>query len=813
LPEEAAPPALEEALGVVQREPEAVVLPAPPALTPRAPRAPRDLEARAAAAAGPDEGPLRLPLPEAQAAADPPELAPRSAEAPSHVEPSPREPALALSARREVAALAAPPTPSSPAELAAPSAVEALLREGLAAPAPAVAVLPGVAGLPAAPERAFPPPRERTAAPLALEIAGALPSRPPADPERAPLATPAAATGPAPQPPPPPESLARAAQGETGETRLAPRRASVLGRPPPREGALEDAARAEGAERSPLARADAYLLESERAPPPPGAPRAAPRTTSPRGLDLGEREAPPRRAAAPRTPGGDPGPPPDLARAAPQGAAAPEGAASPAPAPAARAAAGRLEPRRRALSEGAASVPSDPPTPAGRGGLEGGVRAGPPAPPAGPSPEEPERSVRPIAIVAPRERPLADPLRPAASATTFVPKLYQLREKSRREETLRRRGGSALTERAVERGLAWLARHQSPDGRWSLRSYTEHLRDVSRRDLEHPDWDGRGRSDSRGGSDKARDGDTAGTGLALLSFLGHGDTHLEPGPYKETVAGGIDWLLSRQRSDGDLRGGGNLYMHAIAAFALCEAYAFTRDPKLRGPAQKAIDFTARSQNPQRGGWRYAPYPQASDVDTSVFGWMLMALKSARLGGLDLDEECLARAAKYLESARMSKDGGRYAYQPGNSRTSLAMTAQGFFSQQILANELLAGGATRERLRRATGESVRYLLSHLPKAADQEGVNFYYWYYATLALSQEGGEAWDAWNEKMSRLLVLLQVGDEHGSAAGSWDPRDRRAAIGGRVYSTAMSILCLESYYRYAPLEEPERAERPPEEE
>jgi hypothetical protein len=143
---------------------------------------------------------------------------------------------------------------------------------------------------------------------------------------------------------------------------------------------------------------------------------------------------------------------------------------------------------------------------------------------------------------------------------------------------------------------------------------------------------------------------------------------MEPGQYQAAMSGGLDWLLSAQQADGDLRGDGNLYMHAVASFALCEAYAFTRDPKLREPAQRSIDFTVRCQNPKRGGWRYLPYPQSSDVDTSVFGWMLMAVKSAKLGGLSVDPSCLERAGRYLDSARMTPAGGRYAYQPKSCRT-------------------------------------------------------------------------------------------------------------------------------------------------
>jgi len=275
---------------------------------------------------------------------------------------------------------------------------------------------------------------------------------------------------------------------------------------------------------------------------------------------------------------------------------------------------------------------------------------------------------------------------------------------------------------------------------------------------------------------------------------------MKDGPYQQNVAAGLRWLLQAQKADGDLRGDGNLYMHGVASFALCEAYAFTSDPDLREPAQRAIDFTARSQNPERGGWRYLPYPESNEVDTSVFGWMLMALKSADLGGLRVDPICLRRSAFYLNSARRTATGGEYNYQPKMARTSLAMTAQGFFAQLVLTRVLEETGDPETKLSIANRESTEVLLSHLPRASDQGGVNFYYWYYASLALFQQGGESWEVWNESMSKLIVLLQLGDEHGTAAGSWDPRDHRAAFGGRVYSTAMSILVLEVYYRYAQL-------------
>ena len=407
-----------------------------------------------------------------------------------------------------------------------------------------------------------------------------------------------------------------------------------------------------------------------------------------------------------------------------------------------------------------------------------------------------------------RARPLVDDTATVAidevveddTASSFRPRIYQLRGKDRRQEALVVGGGSESTERAVVAGLEWLASHQSPDGRWTLDRYHRHLAEVSPRDTAHPGWNGKGRKSSIGGRAKAANGDTAATGLALLAFLGHGDSHLEEGVFRERIDRGLRWLVKAQKPDGDLQGGGNMYMHGVAAFALVEAYAFTRDPGLRDPAQRAIDFTASSQVPSKGGWRYQPYPKSNQVDTSVFGWMLMALKSGKLGGLRLPEECLTRAHAYIESARKKGEMGLYVYEPGKGtkRTDLAMTAQGFFAQHILADTVL----TEEQRSSAAfllsnRKSTEYLLKNRPQAKDMGGVNFYYWYYATLAMFQTGGEPWSRWNDSLKAVLLAHQVGAGEGSAAGSWDPRGHRAEIAGRLYSTALSILCLEVYYRY----------------
>ncbi len=171
-----------------------------------------------------------------------------------------------------------------------------------------------------------------------------------------------------------------------------------------------------------------------------------------------------------------------------------------------------------------------------------------------------------------------------------------------RNEIVRREGGTTLTEAAVARGLRWLASVQNRDGSWSLSRYRSY-------------------------DDPKNPGDAAATSLALLPFLGAGQTH-EQGRYKQTVARGLGWLIANQRPNGDLRKGiasdAGMYAHGQASIVLVEALAMSGDERFRQPAQRAIDFIEKAQH-QQGGWRYQP---GQPGDTSVLGWQLMALQAA-----------------------------------------------------------------------------------------------------------------------------------------------------------------------------------------
>ena len=142
----------------------------------------------------------------------------------------------------------------------------------------------------------------------------------------------------------------------------------------------------------------------------------------------------------------------------------------------------------------------------------------------------------------------------------------------------------------MERALDWLARHQDADGRWNAATERYDNGKPVRGDDDFtahcpPD-------DICSGECAYWEADPALTGLALLTYLGAGYTHVQ-GRYAETVGKGLHFLIEQQKPDGDLRGNSvvvGMYCHAMATLALCEGYALTGDAGLRGSGRSGGCF-------------------------------------------------------------------------------------------------------------------------------------------------------------------------------------------------------------------------------
>lgn len=340
------------------------------------------------------------------------------------------------------------------------------------------------------------------------------------------------------------------------------------------------------------------------------------------------------------------------------------------------------------------------------------------------------------------------------------------------------------TERAIELGLAFLAKTQRDDGAWHLGQFDTEVQIESH---------------------------AAATALALLSFQGAGYTHRQF-KYSSNVDAALEFLIDHQKRNGDLYipmgeasdANAWLYSHAIASLALCEAYGMTQDQRLREPAQRAVDFMVASQDQRLGGWRYTP---GTGSDTSVTGWFMMALKSAQLAGLDVPNEAFAGVSRWVKNSAASAREPylfRYNYEAldtpqqrhGRVPTPV-MTSVGLLMKLYLGWE-----RTDQRMQ----AGVDHLLESPPSIGSvaQPNRDTYYWYYGTQVLFHVGGEQWEKWNQRLYPILINSQISD--GTYKGSWNPLgevpDAWGKFGGRLYVTTLNLLSLEVNYRHLPLYE-----------
>jgi hypothetical protein len=320
-----------------------------------------------------------------------------------------------------------------------------------------------------------------------------------------------------------------------------------------------------------------------------------------------------------------------------------------------------------------------------------------------------------------------------------------------RMRRLEQAGGSEECEKAVVAALKWLAATQNPDGSWGTQF--------------------------KG----------AMTGLALLAFLGHCETPTS-GQFQQTVRKAIDYLVGL--------GGGKLatssgnpwaYEHGIATYALAEAYTMTREEPIIPVLQRAVGVIVGGQSDE-GGWVYGY--NSADIDMSVTGWQVQALRAAQLTGLNIGgvEEAIVKAAKGIRE--MAAADGHFKYRhrgTGGGRKTL--TGAGLLSLLYL--------------KEGSSQEVRNGFKALLEAYDGDRYDtaaFYAWYYNTQACFQRGDPVWSKWRRIFQKELLRSQLPSgawpaEGGSGAAS----SAGAKADAEIYRTCLATLMLEVYYRYLP--------------
>ena len=180
----------------------------------------------------------------------------------------------------------------------------------------------------------------------------------------------------------------------------------------------------------------------------------------------------------------------------------------------------------------------------------------------------------------------------------------------------------------------------------------------------------------------------------------------------------------------------------------------------------------------------------------------MVLKSAEISGLTFPKSAYDGTRAWYDEATEASYGRVGYTQAGTGKVFIPGK-----NEQFDHNEALTSIAVMARIfidknrgdaRLSNGCDL--LLSNKPQWKG-DAIDFYYWYYASLALFQYDGPKgakWRSWNEPMKDALVQNQNVKSSGCRRGSWEPIDRWSCEGGRVYATAINALTLEVYYRYA---------------
>ena len=275
------------------------------------------------------------------------------------------------------------------------------------------------------------------------------------------------------------------------------------------------------------------------------------------------------------------------------------------------------------------------------------------------------------------------------------------------------------------------------------------------------------------------------TSLAGIALMADGSTPTS-GPHAERVSRALDFVLTNTTESGLVASeaaNGPMYGHGFATLFLGEAYGMTaggadtaRAERLYEGLVKAVRLIERTQNDE-GGWRYDPKPQ--DADVSVTICQIMALRSARNAGLEVDAAVIDRAVEYVRKCQ-NADGG-FRYQLHTTESAWPRTAAGvasLFYAGIYEDESIDAG-------------LEYLnATAMPGRAQSQRAHYFYGhYYAVQAMYLAGGDYWAEWWPAIRQELIETQ------DPSGFWNDRGV-----GRSYGTAMALIILQMPKRYLPI-------------
>jgi hypothetical protein len=298
--------------------------------------------------------------------------------------------------------------------------------------------------------------------------------------------------------------------------------------------------------------------------------------------------------------------------------------------------------------------------------------------------------------------------------------------------------------RAVTRGLDWLASQQSRRGSWDA-------------DGMYP---------------------SAMTGMAGIAFLAEGSTTSQ-GKYAPNIRAAVDFLISKSRRNG-LIGDDNddryIYGHGFGLLFLSQVFGEEEDEARREDLvdvmTRAIRFCGESQT-SKGGWGYVSARDGNDFDEgSTTITQVQALRGCRNAGMLVPREIIERGIEYIRLCAINDGAGgiQYNIHGGGGRPPISAAAivclfdAGEYDDVFVPNLL------------------QYSDRHLSNIGNtSDGFWHYAHYYYSQVKYRQGGREWEEYRNRLFRRLINEQNND------GSWS----RGPV-GRVYLTANNLTILQ---------------------
>ena len=330
------------------------------------------------------------------------------------------------------------------------------------------------------------------------------------------------------------------------------------------------------------------------------------------------------------------------------------------------------------------------------------------------------------------------------------------------------------SERALQKGLEWLARNQGPEGNWNSN-------------------------------------DLGLVGMGALAFLSAGYLPGR-GRYGNTVQRALDFVTRNAKPSGLLNISNaqrDMYNHGLAAFALGQAYGMTNDKALSNVLDKSLKLISNTQA-EDGGWDYRARRQGRGHDLSLVVMQAKALRGAMDSGLEVSPEVVGSAIQSVRryyKSRSGKNGlsnpkaamletGQFTYSGGHG--TLAMAAAGVVCLQEFGQYAdWRIGKNLDVIQAAIGRDS----SPGARNGKLPCEDAYTLYYVGQALYQVGGKRWRESYPRLRDYLVASQMLNSGESAQdGLWRDHKRVGGQPGDLYGTAVACFVLAMPNRYLPI-------------